>query len=73
MGKPATLEDVLAEVRALRIELAAERAQRKKAKRSGAKRARTVAMRVASVAGVVADDVQVAKVKRAIRERMGRL
>jgi hypothetical protein len=64
-----TLEDVHAEIRALRLELAAERQAHRVSKRKGAKRSTTVGAR--AVASVQPNTVHVAKAKRLIRKRLG--
>jgi hypothetical protein len=63
----ATIDDVYTELVRLRNDLAADRTERRKNQRRGAKRARTVALR--AVAGVQPTELQVRKAKRIIRER----
>jgi hypothetical protein len=67
--EPVTLEDVHAELRALRLELAAARQEQRKNKRRGAKRSATVAAN--TVAAVEPSALHVAKAKRLIRKRLG--
>jgi hypothetical protein len=64
-----TLEDILAELRALRMELAADREARRLAKRRGSKRSSAVLAR--AVGQIRPSELHVAKAKRLIRRRLG--
>jgi hypothetical protein len=65
-----TLEDIIVEIRALRVELAAQREAKRLAKRRATKRSSSVL--AVTVGQIQPSELHVAKAKRLIRRRLAR-